>query len=62
MKLPKEPIGILAEISGQSDRGKSWWYEVVYHDGDKWCSYYGSDTFENGEQVIRWAYIEDCFK
>lgn len=62
MEIPKEPIGVLAEISGQYDRGKSSWYEVVYYDGDEWCSYKGSDTFEDGEKVIRWIYIEDCFK
>lgn len=52
-----EPV--LAEIEQINDLGKSKWYEVVYFD-EKWRSYAGSKTFEDGEKVIRWKYAKDC--
>ncbi len=51
-----EPV--LAEIEHINDLGKSTWYEVVYYD-DKWYSYSGSKTFEDGEQVVKWKYAKD---
>lgn len=51
---------ILAKIEHINDLGKSTWHEVVYYDGDKWCSCSGSETFKDGEQVIKWKYIKDC--
>ena len=62
MKEPKELCPVLAEIRGLSDGGCfSVWYEVVYYDTDakKWCSYFGSNTFENGEIVTKWIYCSD---
>jgi len=50
---------ILAKIEHINDLGKSTWYEVVYYD-DKWYSYSGSKTFEDGEQVVKWKYAKDC--
>lgn len=50
---------ILAKIEHINDLGKSSWYEVVYYD-DKWYSYAGSKTFEDGEQVVKWKYVKDC--
>jgi hypothetical protein len=50
---------ILAKIEHINDLGKEIWHEVVYYD-DKWCSYSESNTFEDGEQVIKWKYVKDC--
>lgn len=50
---------ILAKIEHINDLGKSTWYEVVYYD-DKWYSYAGSKTFQDGEQVVDWKYCKDC--
>ena len=56
---PNELESVLAEISHVNDLGISTWYEVVYY-SDKWCSYSGSKTFEDGEQVVKWKYCKDC--
>jgi hypothetical protein len=56
---PNELEPVLAEISHVNDLGVSTWYEVVYY-FDKWCSYSGSKTFEDGEQVVKWKYCKDC--
>ena len=50
---------ILAKIEHINDLGKSYWYEVVYY-YEKWRSYTGSKTFEDGEQVVKWKYAKDC--
>ena len=60
-KTPKECRPVLAKIEQINDLGKSTWYEVVYYD-DKWYSYSGSKTFDDGEQVVKWKYCEDIFK
>jgi hypothetical protein len=52
-----EPV--LAEISHVNDLGTSTWYEVVFY-SDKWYSYAGSKTFDDGERVIKWKYCKDC--
>tara|TARA_R110000772_G_C13062880_1_gene415475 strand:+ start:345 stop:587 length:243 start_codon:yes stop_codon:yes gene_type:complete len=52
-----EPV--LAEINHLNGLGLSKWFEVVYFD-EKWHSYSGSKTFEDGEQVIKWKYCKDC--
>lgn len=60
--IPKELYPVLAEIQALSDGGWfSSWYEVVYYDTNakKWCSYYGSDTFKNGETVNKWVYCSE---
>lgn len=54
---PLEPV--LAEIEHINDLGKSKWYEVIYFD-ENWRSYAGSNTFQDGEKVIRWKYVKDC--
>ena len=56
---PKELVPVLAIINRQGDLGFSEWYEVVYY-FQKWCSYAGSKTFEDGEQVVKWKYVKDC--
>ena len=61
MELPKKLESVLADVRHQSETGKHKWYEVVYHDGEKWCCYAGSDTFRDGESVKRWKYTKDCF-
>ncbi len=53
---------VLAQIETQSDLGKSSWYEVVYHNGEEWCSYAGSDTFSTyGYNVVQWKYVDEIF-
>ena len=55
---PLELESVLALIAHNNDLGLSKWYEVVYYD-KKWCSFSGSKTFEDGEQVISWKYCKD---
>ena len=55
--IPLEPV--LAKITDVNELGKSEWYEVVYHDGNEWGCYAGSDTFKNGEQVLSWKYCKE---
>lgn len=59
--LPDELEPVVAFIQGLNDLGISKWYEVVYHDGERWQSYEGSKTFEDGEIVIQWVYTIDIF-
>ncbi|MEO6305956.1 MAG: hypothetical protein ABIP51_22610 [Bacteroidia bacterium] len=56
---PNQLEPVLALITHQGDLGLSEWYEVVYY-LDKWCSYSGSKTFEDGEQVVKWKPVTDC--
>jgi hypothetical protein len=60
--VPTELEPVLAKINHQNDLGLSQWYEVVYYADDKWCSYSGSKTFQNGERVIGWVYCKNQFK
>lgn len=61
MELPKELNPVLAKIKGINDLGASNWWEVVYYDdeADEWCSFEGSDTFEDGETVEWWIYCHE---
>lgn len=61
MELPNKLEPVIADIRHQSETGKHQWYEVVYHDGEKWCHYAGSDTFNDGESVKEWKYTKDIF-
>jgi endoglucanase Acf2 len=61
MELPKPLESVLADIRHMSETGKHQWYEVVYHDGERWQCYAGSDTFNDGESVNRWKYTKDIF-
>ncbi len=56
---PNELEPVLAFINHIGELGLSEWYEVVYY-SDKWYSYAGSKTFEDGEQVVKWKYAKDC--
>lgn len=56
---PNELDPVLALINSVGELGLSEWYEVVYY-YQKWCSYAGSKTFEDGEQVVKWKYVKDC--
>jgi hypothetical protein len=58
-ETPNELEPVIALITHQGDLGKNEWYEVVYF-LKKWCSYSGSKTFEDGEQVVKWRYTKDC--
>lgn len=59
-EVPNKSESILAKISHQNDLGLSQWYEVVYYD-NKWCSFNGSKTFEDGEIVTEWKYCNEIF-
>lgn len=65
MEIPLEGEPVLAYIEHQNGFDKRHWYEVVFYreelGGDEagWKSYSGSDTFDNGEQVIKWKYCEN---
>ena len=60
-QTPTELKTVLAKISHVNDLGKSEWYEVIYY-SDGWQSYSGSDTFEDGEKVLRWEYCDNLIK
>lgn len=47
-EVPTELEPVLAKINHQNDLGTSQWYEVAYYADDKWHSYSGSKTFQNG--------------
>jgi len=59
-ETPTELEPVLAKLSHINDLGTSQWYEVVYYDDNRWCSFSGSKTFEDGERVIEWKYCKDC--
>lgn len=56
---PSELEPVLAKIEHINSIGKSSWYEVVYFDGN-WRCYAGSNTFKDGEKVVKWRYCKDC--
>lgn len=62
INYPPELEPVLAKISHQNDLGLSTWYEVVYWADEKWSSYSGSKTFENGERVLEWVECQGIFK
>lgn len=58
MKIEElEPI--LAYIEYQNDLGKSLWYEVIYRQNNRWKSFDNSNTFKDGETVLKWKYCKD---
>ena len=57
--VPKRPDPVLAVIEAQGSLGRSEWREVVAHNGDQWVSFEGSDTFEDGERVLKWIYVNE---
>ena len=59
IETPVKLEPVIAEIEEINDLGKSKWYEVVYFD-DTWHSYFGSNTFNDGERVVKWKYCKDC--
>lgn len=59
---PIECEPVLAKIRQLNSNGFSYWYEVVYHDGEHWRSYSGSDTFKDAEVVVKWRYVELCLE
>lgn len=58
--VPEPFVPVLALVVGGYDIGTLRWYEVVYHDGDKWHSYHGSKTFDDGESVSRWIRADEA--
>ena len=59
INCPDELEPVLAKIEHINSLGNSKWYEVVYYDGN-WCSYSGSNTFNDGEKVVKWKYCKGC--
>lgn len=59
-KFPDIAEPVLAVIERLDELGMHLFREVVYYDGDSWCSYQGSRTFECGEIVLRWIYADEC--
>ena len=62
MEYPKDLKPVLAKIESSSEFGLFSWYEIVYYDDKhfkKWCSCTSSNTFQRGEIVIAWEYIEN---
>lgn len=59
IEYPPELEPVLAKISHHTDLGHSFWFEVVYWAENKWCSYSGSKTFDDGEQVLEWI---SCYR
>ena len=59
INCPDKLEPVLAKIEHINSLGKSKWYEVVYYDGN-WCSYSGSNTFNDGEKVVKWKYCKGC--
>jgi len=57
--LPREAEPVLAQISHTNNLGKSNWKEIVYHDGENWKAYEGSKTFNDGERVVQWRYVNE---
>jgi len=60
INTPERFAPTLAEITKQGELGKQGWWEVVYHDGAKWQSFAGSDTFDDGEKVVKWKLCREC--
>lgn len=58
MKIPEELKPVLAKISHVGSLCDSSWWEVIYHNGFEWRAFAGSDTFEDGEQVLGWIALE----
>jgi len=61
MEYPKECKPVLAQLEHVTETGIANWCEVVIFAGDKWRSFFGSNTFKDGEQVIKWKYTDECF-
>ena len=59
--IPHPFTPVLASMHHVSDLGHHHWYEVIYHDEEQWCSYAGSDTFNDGKTVLDWRYAKECF-
>lgn len=60
--LPREFENVVARLTAITDLGRSEWHEVVYHDGDEWRAFAGSNTFQTaGDRVIDWRYVAECF-
>lgn len=57
LPTPFEPV--LAKIHHNGENGVTEWYEVVYYNGTEWCCYAGSETFKDGERILKWKYCNE---
>ena len=58
---PNDLTPVIAQIKHLNDLGISKWYEVVYYADSEWHAYAGSNTFKDGEKVLKWKYCDDVF-
>lgn len=60
LNFPSDMLPVLAKIQSQNSLGLSVFHEVVYFDDSigRWKSFAGSNTFNDGESVISWAYAD----
>ena len=58
--IPEKFTPVLAKISKCGELGNESWWEVVYHDGVDWQHFAGSNTFDDGEKVVRWRLCREC--
>ena len=56
MNTPIEGKPVLAKVALQ---GSNPWFEIITYIGQEWVSQ--STTFYGNEQIVAWAYCEDCF-
>jgi hypothetical protein len=61
MNYPKDLRPVLAEIHHVNSLGVSQWREVIYYDENMkcWRGYAGSKTFDDGETVEAWEYVDN---
>lgn len=60
-EIPNDLRPVLALIETQTDLGRQQWCEVVYHDGNRWCSYADSETFScAGDRVTAWVFAQEA--
>jgi hypothetical protein len=57
-KPTDEQESILALIEHINSLGRNSWWEVVYYSDGEWKSFGCSDTFQDGERVIKWEYCK----
>ena len=57
LDVEKEPVLVIGKLFPQDEEKLG--IKVVYFD-DTWHSYFGSDTFNDGERVVKWKYCKDC--
>jgi hypothetical protein len=60
INTPEKFAPVLADITKNGELGNQGWWEVVYHDGVNWQHFAGSNTFDDGEKVVKWKLCREC--